>query len=100
MLAGVFGATWFVATAFAAHLPRLPEALGATPAAAVFAGSLVGPAQVTARLIEFSVLRLATTDDSGATRRLLLSSNSISATPSPVFSLLFSTIGRLVIPGS
>ena len=59
VLAGVFGATWFVATAFAAHLPRLLEALGATPAAAVFAGSLVGPAQVTARLIEFSVLRRA-----------------------------------------
>jgi MFS family permease len=59
VLAGVFGATWFVATAFAAHLPRLLEALGATPAAAVFAGSLVGPAQVAARLIEFSVLRRA-----------------------------------------
>jgi MFS family permease len=59
VLAGVFGATWFVSTAFAAHLPRLLEALGATPAAAVFAGSLVGPAQVAARLIEFSVLRRA-----------------------------------------
>jgi hypothetical protein len=59
VLAGVFGATWFVATAFAAHLPRLLEALGATPAAAVFAGSLVGPAQVAARLIEFSVLSRA-----------------------------------------
>jgi MFS family permease len=52
VLAGVFGATWFVATAFAAHLPRLLEALGATPAAAVFAGSLVGPAQVAADRVQ------------------------------------------------
>ncbi len=28
VLAGVFGATWFVTTAFAAHMPRLLEALG------------------------------------------------------------------------
>lgn len=59
VLAGVFGATWFVSTALAAHLPRLLEAMGATPAAAVAAGALVGPAQVAARLIEFSVLRHA-----------------------------------------
>ena len=54
ILAGVFGATWFVATALAAHLPRLLEALGATPAAAIAAGALVGPAQVPARLAVFS----------------------------------------------
>lgn len=59
VLAGVFGATWFVSTAMAAHLPRLLEALGSTPAAAVFAASLVGPAQVAARLVEFSLLRRA-----------------------------------------
>ena len=59
ILAGVFGATWFVATALAAHLPRLLEALGATPAAAIAAGALVGPAQVAARLAEFSLLRNA-----------------------------------------
>jgi hypothetical protein len=57
VLACVFGATWFVATALAAHLPRLLEAMGATPAAAVAAGALVGPAQVAARLVEFGVLR-------------------------------------------
>ena len=57
VLSVVFAATWFVATALAAHLPRLLEALGATPAAAVSAAALVGPAQVGARLIEFSVLR-------------------------------------------
>lgn len=59
ILAGVFGATWFVSTAFAAHLPRLLEALGASTATAVFAGSLIGPAQVAARIGEFTLLRQA-----------------------------------------
>ena len=59
VLACVFGATWFVSTAFAAHLPRLLEALGATSAAAVAAGALVGPAQVAARIAEFTLLRRA-----------------------------------------
>lgn len=59
VLAAVFGATWFVSTALAAHLPRLLEALGVTPAAAVAAGALVGPAQVAARVAEFSLLRRA-----------------------------------------
>ena len=58
-LACVFGATWFVSTAFAAHLPRLLEALGASSAAAVTAGALVGPAQVAARIAEFTLLRRA-----------------------------------------
>lgn len=57
VLSVVFAVSWFVATAMAAHLPRLLEALGATPAAAVTAAALVGPAQVGARLIEFSFLR-------------------------------------------
>jgi MFS family permease len=59
ILACVFGATWFVSTALAAHLPRLLEAMGATPAAAIAAGALIGPAQVSARLIEFTFLRRA-----------------------------------------
>jgi MFS family permease len=57
VLACVFGATWFVSTAFAAHLPRLLEALGTTPTMAIAAASLVGPAQVAARLVEFGFLR-------------------------------------------
>jgi MFS family permease len=57
VLACVFGATWFVSTAMASHLPRLLEAMGSTPAIAIFAASLVGPAQVAARLIEFTLLR-------------------------------------------
>ena len=59
VLAGVFGATWFVSTALAAHLPRLLEAMGATSAAAITAGALVGPAQVAARIAEFTLLRRA-----------------------------------------
>jgi MFS family permease len=57
VLACVFGATWFVSTAMASHLPRLLEAMGSTPALAIFAASLVGPAQVAARVIEFTLLR-------------------------------------------
>jgi MFS family permease len=59
ILACVFGVTWFVSTAMAAHLPRLLEAMGATPTAAIAAAALVGPAQVAARLIEFTLLRRA-----------------------------------------
>jgi MFS family permease len=57
ILAAVFGAMWFVTTAYAAHLPRLLQALGASAATAVLAGSLVGPAQVAARVVEFTLLR-------------------------------------------
>ncbi|HZH05584.1 MAG TPA: MFS transporter, partial [Lautropia sp.] len=57
LLAYVFAATWFISTAMAAHLPRLLELGGATLAAAVAAGALVGPAQVAARLLEFGLLR-------------------------------------------
>jgi MFS family permease len=57
VLAGVFGATWFISASLAAHLPRLLQAMGATPDAAVAAAALVGPAQVGARLFEFGVLR-------------------------------------------
>jgi MFS family permease len=57
LLAIVFAATWFVSTAMAAHLPRLLQASGATLAAAVAVGALVGPAQVGGRLLEFGLLR-------------------------------------------
>src|SRR5690606_31088850 len=57
LLALVFAITWFVATAMAAHLPRLLMAGGATLAAAVAIGALVGPAQVAGRLLEFGLLR-------------------------------------------
>ncbi|MGZ5894602.1 MAG: MFS transporter [Caldimonas sp.] len=57
ILAFVFAATWFASTAMAAHLPRLLQAGGATLAAAVAVGALVGPAQVGGRLLEFGTLR-------------------------------------------
>lgn len=57
LLAFVFAVTWFTSTAMAAHLPRLLEAAGATSAVAVGAGALIGPAQVAARILEFTLLR-------------------------------------------
>ncbi len=57
LLAFVFAATWFISTAMAAHLPRLLQAVGATLAAAVAVGMLVGPAQVAARIAEYGLLR-------------------------------------------
>ncbi|NOG73540.1 MFS transporter [Roseicella sp. DB1501] len=59
LLAFVFSAAWFVTGAMAAHLPHLLEASGATPAAAIAAAALVGPAQVVARVAEFGFLRKA-----------------------------------------
>jgi hypothetical protein len=57
LLAFVFAVTGFAATAIAAHLPELLKNAGATTAAAIFAGSLIGPSQVAARLLEIGVLR-------------------------------------------
>ncbi len=56
-LSFVFATTMFIATAMAAHLPRLLQAAGVSLAAAVFVGALIGPAQVGARLLEFGFLR-------------------------------------------
>lgn len=57
LLAFVFAATWFNSTAMAAHLPGLLQAAGASAAVAIAAGALIGPAQVAARLLEFTLLR-------------------------------------------
>jgi MFS family permease len=57
ILAFYFAATWFITAAMAAHLPRLFELAGASEAKAIFAASLVGPAQVAARLFELGYLR-------------------------------------------
>src|SRR3954471_17811593 len=56
LLAFVFAAAWTVTGAMAAHLPRIMEAAGATATQAVFAGALIGPAQVAARIFEASFL--------------------------------------------
>lgn len=57
LLAFVFGVTWFISTAMAAHLPRLLQANGVGLAAAIGFATLVGPAQVAGRLLEYGLLR-------------------------------------------
>jgi len=57
LLATAFAITWFISTAMAAHLPQLLQVAGLGLAAAVFASALVGPAQVAARIGEFTLLR-------------------------------------------
>jgi hypothetical protein len=56
LLSFAFAAAWTVTSAMAAHLPRIVEAFGATPAQAVFAGMMIGPAQVGARVFQASFL--------------------------------------------
>jgi MFS family permease len=56
LLSFAFAAAWTVTSAMAAHLPRIVELFGATPAQAVFAGMMIGPAQVAARVLEASTL--------------------------------------------
>ncbi|WP_339863072.1 MFS transporter [Thalassospira alkalitolerans] len=57
LLAFVFAASWFTATAMAAHLPRMLQISGLSTADAIIAASLVGPAQVIGRLLEFGFLQ-------------------------------------------
>src|SRR6185295_8674171 len=57
LLAVWFAATAFVTSALAAHLPRLLVAAGATAAVALLASTLLGPAQVAARLAEFFAMQ-------------------------------------------
>lgn len=57
LLSFAFAAAWTVTSAMAAHLPRIVETFGATPAQAVLAGMMIGPAQVGARILEASLLR-------------------------------------------
>jgi hypothetical protein len=59
LMAFVFCAGGFSAAALAAHLPGVLIAAGAAPAAAIAAGALMGPAQVAARVLEFTLLRRA-----------------------------------------
>jgi predicted MFS family arabinose efflux permease len=57
LLAFVFGVTWFISTAMAAHLPGLLQVNGVGLASAIFFASFLGPAQVAGRLLEYSLLR-------------------------------------------
>lgn len=51
-VAYVFAATGFVSSGLSAIMPTMLVQFGATPAAALVAGMLIGPSQVTARLLE------------------------------------------------
>jgi MFS family permease len=57
ILAFYFAATAFVTGALQAHLLRFLETADATESAAIIAGTLVGPAQVAARICEFALMR-------------------------------------------
>lgn len=57
LLAFAFAATWFVAGAPTAHLPRLLEMCGANTAQILLAGVIMGPAQVVARAVEATLLK-------------------------------------------
>lgn len=57
VLAYVFAAAWFVTGAMATHMPRLLVLAHVSPRGAVAAATLVGPAQVLARILEFVFLR-------------------------------------------
>jgi MFS family permease len=57
LLAFVFAVGWFNSTSMGTHLPRLLEAAGAAPAVAIAAGALIGPAQVAARIFEYSFMQ-------------------------------------------
>jgi MFS family permease len=54
LLAFMFAASGMVSIGLATNLPRLFAALGAAPAAAIAAASMLGPAQVGARVLEYS----------------------------------------------
>jgi predicted MFS family arabinose efflux permease len=56
-LAYVFAAAWFVTGAMATHMPRLLILAHVREARAIAAATLVGPAQVLARILEFVFLR-------------------------------------------
>ncbi|NYT57989.1 MFS transporter [Alcaligenaceae bacterium] len=83
VLAFVFAATWFISTAMAAHLPQLLQAGGTSLATAVLVGTLIGPAQVAARLLEFGLLRKV---------HPLLSAR-LAAALHPIGALIFGVIG-------
>lgn len=57
LLAFVFAAQGVVNSGIGTHLPGLLMEAGATPAAAIAAAALLGPAQVAARVAEFGLMR-------------------------------------------
>jgi MFS family permease len=60
LLAFIFAASGMVTIGMASNLPLLFTALGVPPAVAIATASLLGPAQVAARILEFSARRRIT----------------------------------------
>lgn len=85
LLATLFAMLGFVSTALAAHLPALLQAAGASLTVAVLAGSLMGPAQVAARVLEFGVMG----------RFSALLSARLAALAHPVGALLLLSVGPM-----
>ncbi|CAN5919865.1 MFS transporter [soil metagenome] len=110
LLAFAFAAAWIVTAGMAAHFPRILEATGASQTQAIFAGALIGPAQVAARLLEAGPLarfhplvtaRLATLTHPMGVAVLLLAGGGVAST---AFALLHGsgngilTIARGTVP--
>ena len=57
LLAFVFASSGFISMGMMSHLPRLLEGVGVPLAIAFSIGALVGPAQITGRILDFTFLR-------------------------------------------
>ncbi len=57
LVAAYLSLEWFISTGIAVHLPRILEIEGLSRTEAVALGALVGPAQVAARLFEYTLLQ-------------------------------------------
>ena len=57
LLAFVFAASGFISMGMMSHLPRLLEGFGVPLAVAFSVGALVGPAQISGRILDFAFLR-------------------------------------------
>jgi predicted MFS family arabinose efflux permease len=57
LLAFVFASSGFISMGMMSHLPRLLEGVGVPLLVAFSIGALVGPAQITGRILDFSFLR-------------------------------------------
>jgi predicted MFS family arabinose efflux permease len=88
LMAYVFAATGFVSVGLSAMLPSLMQQLGATPAVALVSATLVGPAQVLARIIEASLLR----------RMHPLTSTRLATVMHPIGAALIAVGGPIIAP--
>jgi MFS family permease len=88
LIAYVFAATGFVSVGLSAMLPTLMQQLGATPAVALVSATLVGPAQVLARIIEASLLK----------RLHPLTSTRLATVMHPIGAALIAVGGPIVAP--